>query len=978
MADKYLTGKRRTGVISYSPTGTPSKGTGTPPESVVTRELALDPLGSKLPIGGMSKKDLERISETEKTTASLIGTAPFQKPSDLLSSTQEPTVEDIRRVLGEYKHLLTEQSIPLTEHSMKMFDAARRKYGTEALAWGENWEEAGKELGFKTDDQLRTLINDIYAVQERKTKGVRDEFWALEGPAFEKTVQNIFQKRRGLVPTTTASDDLAKFKKDVEATQVTPSEATPPTTKQSASELLRQFKQQVAGSPIPEPGRELQYELRPVEKPMTDARPDPFSSKELEERREAQQSIQDLEKVLASLQKNRKGNYKPVTIWDGGPDDKRVVYRGFILDKGEMGDGSVEWTVYDPQSREQVESISTSPRKKDILEDVDALWDEKPVRFRDEPRKIWDDRKGIEVTNPDYNRYEITPSDAVERGKFWRQAFYDWGLIDSVEARPRTIQEGADEFEKIREVSPVVEEVSAELLPKETFDAGLGRQSLFDPELKEGRRLLIMSCCQTKTDDPGEIPALERYAGTLFQTLKKQGIPDDVDVMILSANPEHPLIRINHPLSKYDTRMTKDRQKELLEDDSFTGLLVGTLKGYDDVLLASGKDYRDVVTAGMVQDMDYDHLSQTGGSIGGQRKQLKEWLRRSYGEDPLDEMLDQLQTGKPPSKRQLYGLSLQDFVRDRGMSWFSVESLGLGGDVNRLELEIGRKPGQRKVVREGGMDLDDLAVAAYEAGYFGTVPDWEVSPGINELLELLDQSTRSPVYSELEGDPDMIAWEESISDLDRQLTERGIDLKQSNKAIREQLAEPLVEETYEEIPFETEPTPQGIQTLVEGVEPVTTQDLLEVEAERPLRGGEAEAGPLFDIEGRAQMDLVEEAASPEKPALTPVELRSQINKKTATKLGTGLYNYRGFEIERLGTEEGAEYVRWNILAPEIPGAPQDFVLDPENTFGDAKQVIDKWLASPEKYNSDYIFKFTDITKKATGGFIDKPLYERTL
>ena len=65
----------------------------------------------------------------------------------------------------------------------------------------------------------------------------------------------------------------------------------------------------------------------------------------------------------------------------------------------------------------------------------------------------------------------------------------------------------------------------------------------------------------------------------------------------------------------------------------------------------------------------------------------------------------------------------------------------------------------------------------------------------------------------------------------------------------------------EEIPFEikTEDTPQGIQTLVEGVEPVTTKDLLEVEAKRPLRGGEAEAGPLFDVEGRAQTDLVEES-----------------------------------------------------------------------------------------------------------------------
>ena len=120
---------------------------------------------------------------------------PFQKPSDLLSSTQEPSVEDIRRVLGEHKHLLTEQSIPLTENTMHMIDAARRKYGTEALAWGENWEEAGKELGFEENQELRTLINDIYAVSERETEDTRNEFWALEGPAFERTVQNILEKR---------------------------------------------------------------------------------------------------------------------------------------------------------------------------------------------------------------------------------------------------------------------------------------------------------------------------------------------------------------------------------------------------------------------------------------------------------------------------------------------------------------------------------------------------------------------------------------------------------------------------------------------------------------------------------------------------------------------------------------------------------------------------------------------------------------
>jgi hypothetical protein len=280
------------------------------------------------------------------------------------------------------------------------------------------------------------------------------------------------------------------------------------------------------------------------------------------------------------------------------------------------------------------------------------------------------------------------------------------------------------------------------------------------------------------------------------------------------------------------------------------------------------------------------------------------------------------------------------------------------------------------------MDLDDLVQAAVEAGYFGTVSDWETRPGINELLELLDQSKRSPVYSELQEDPDMIALDESLKDLDQELTESGIDLNQSNKAIREQLEQwqrqfrdtawepdkarierstggghalrhptyesyleeldvfakqggvsreqlieewklarndqefleertrevneyveepvrPLMQQVYDMggTPYgsnafgpgrkgvqyvdktgnhqflslssmETETTPQGEQTLVEGVKPVTTQDLLEVEAKRPLRGGEAEAGPLFDVEGRSQMDLVEEVrkAEPEKKA----------------------------------------------------------------------------------------------------------------
>ena len=126
----------------------------------------------------------------------------FQKPSDLIHQAQEPTVEDIRRVLAEHTDLLMGPSLPVTENRMRMFEAARRKHGPESTRWGENWEEAGRELGFETDAELRTLINDIYDVEERgpfvpgmPKDDPRYEFWALEGPAFERTVQNILEKR---------------------------------------------------------------------------------------------------------------------------------------------------------------------------------------------------------------------------------------------------------------------------------------------------------------------------------------------------------------------------------------------------------------------------------------------------------------------------------------------------------------------------------------------------------------------------------------------------------------------------------------------------------------------------------------------------------------------------------------------------------------------------------------------------------------
>jgi hypothetical protein len=55
----------------------------------------------------------------------------------------------------------------------------------------------------------------------------------------------------------------------------------------------------------------------------------------------------------------------------------------------------------------------------------------------------------------------------------------------------------------------------------------------------------------------------------------------------------------------------------------------------------------------------------------------------------------------------------------------------------------------------------------------------------------------------------------------------------------------------------SEATPAGEQGLIPGIAPVSTADLIAVEAARPMRGGDAPAGGLFDEAARTQRDLID-------------------------------------------------------------------------------------------------------------------------
>ena len=96
-------------------------------------------------------------------------------------------------------------------------------------------------------------------------------------------------------------------------------------------------------------------------------------------------------------------------------------------------------------------------------------------------------------------------------------------------------------------------------------DLNLGSGSLFSPEIKKGRKLLIVSCSADKCPDPGDMEAFDRYTGDMFKSIKKQGIPEEnVDLAIMSA--KYGLIRRDTKIPNYNVKMDKEIANNLLND----------------------------------------------------------------------------------------------------------------------------------------------------------------------------------------------------------------------------------------------------------------------------------------------------------------------------------------------------------------------------------------------------------------------------
>jgi len=142
------------------------------------------------------------------------------------------------------------------------------------------------------------------------------------------------------------------------------------------------------------------------------------------------------------------------------------------------------------------------------------------------------------------------------------------------------------------------------------------------------RRLLILSCSQQKRPDPGILPAIERYDGPAFKTLRKflrkqTDNGHSLTVYVLSA--AYGLIPADHPIAWYDQVMTPQRAAELRGEalNTFAELF---RTGYTDLCVAMSKKYLKALEgwAGLVPSGT--SVTVVNGPQGLGLAQLKRWL----------------------------------------------------------------------------------------------------------------------------------------------------------------------------------------------------------------------------------------------------------------------------------------------------------------------------------------------------------------
>nr|WP_301288958.1 MULTISPECIES: hypothetical protein [Methylorubrum] len=173
-------------------------------------------------------------------------------------------------------------------------------------------------------------------------------------------------------------------------------------------------------------------------------------------------------------------------------------------------------------------------------------------------------------------------------------------------------------------------------------------------------RLLVLACSATKRPDPDRIPALARYDGPLWRTLRAAD-PEGRRARVAFLSALYGFRDAATPIADYDARLTQDLAERMIAGGVTTrwprppsprrpdtcgmhaGAEIASMTGYgaepfEDVALVGGRLYLDVmqafvagfVTMGCVRPDA--RITVINGPIGLMRRDLRHWLIEAASE----------------------------------------------------------------------------------------------------------------------------------------------------------------------------------------------------------------------------------------------------------------------------------------------------------------------------------------------------------
>lgn len=176
-------------------------------------------------------------------------------------------------------------------------------------------------------------------------------------------------------------------------------------------------------------------------------------------------------------------------------------------------------------------------------------------------------------------------------------------------------------------------------------------------------RLLILACSQVKRPGPGYMPAVDRYMGPLWQTLRTTD-PTGTKARVAFVSARYGFCEAGEHILDYDEKLTEEKAAALIAGGvrkhwpvqkknlhlkligqnawaAMSFLTVNGLHPFDEVCMVGGHLYLDVMRA-FVADFQKSHentfetetpwvtpdarLLEINGPIGIMRQRLRQWL----------------------------------------------------------------------------------------------------------------------------------------------------------------------------------------------------------------------------------------------------------------------------------------------------------------------------------------------------------------